>query len=127
MDFLDFEPAKFPPQLLPSSAIRPSRTGNPPVAFTIPGEARAWARARIRVIPGRGVQHFMDDKTRSYESLVKMAAEGAMRDRVPLLEPLVMSILIRKQPPKSASGIKTRAMLAGEMRPSVKPDLSNLA
>lgn len=98
-----------------------------PIVFTIPGEARAWARARVRVIPGHGVRHFMDNNTRSYESLVKMAAEGAMRGRDPLQEPLAMSILIRKQPPKSASGVKTRAMLAGELRPGVKPDLSNLA
>lgn len=96
------------------------------LAFTIPGEPQAWQRAGVRTVAGYA-QHYTKAPTRSYESLVKMAAAEAMGERLPLDEPVICTITIRKTPPKSTSKVKRAAMLAGTIRPSTKPDCSNIA
>lgn len=96
------------------------------IAFTVPGDARGWARARINTRGAHPV-HFMDRHTRSYENLVKLAGAEAMRGRAPLDAPCELYLTVRKAPPKTASRKVRADMLAGILRPGVKPDASNIA
>lgn len=96
------------------------------IAFTVPGEARGWARARLGKLANGKPMHFMDSKTRSFEAVVKMAGAAAMAGRSPIDVPVVMNLIVRRVPPKT-SKVKLAAMLADLLRPGTKPDASNVA
>lgn len=95
------------------------------LAFTVPGAARGKGRPRATTIGGHA-RMFTDSKTASYENLVRMAAEKALGSRKPFDEPVHVSVRVRVQPPGSASKKATAAMLAGEIMPAKKPDLTNI-
>jgi Holliday junction resolvase RusA-like endonuclease len=98
-----------------------------PIEFVVPGEARGWARARLgRSANGKPI-HFMDRQTRSFESLVKMIGAQAMAGRPPLEGGVVMELTVRRAPPASTSRAKLAQMVADLLRPSTKPDASNVA
>jgi Holliday junction resolvase RusA-like endonuclease len=97
------------------------------IAFTVPGKPQAWQRAGVRVLPGGHAQHYTKAETASYESLVKHRGEIAMAGRPPFEGPLTCRILIRKDPPKSASLKKRADMLVGKIHPTMTPDCSNIA
>lgn len=97
------------------------------ITFTVPGEARGWARARIGRLPNGRPIHFMDAKTRSFEALVRMAGADAMEGRPPLDEPVMLTLTVRRSPPKKTSRPALAGMLADLLRPGTKPDASNLA
>ncbi|MEO7387415.1 MAG: RusA family crossover junction endodeoxyribonuclease [Gammaproteobacteria bacterium] len=63
--------------------------------------------------------------TRKYESMIAMFASQAMAGRAPLDEPVTMRLTVWMPVPTSWSQKKRSAALAGEIRPVVKPDLSN--
>ena len=69
---------------------------------------------------------FTDSKTASYENLVRIAAMEALGSRKPFDEAVHVSVRVRVQPPASASRKATAAMLAGEIMPAKKPDLTNI-
>ncbi len=95
------------------------------VTFTVPGDARGQGRPRA-TIRGRHAAVYTDSKTASYQSLVKLAATAAMAGRTPLDVPLYLGLIVRVTPPKSASKKARAAMLAGQLRPAKKPDVSNI-
>lgn len=95
------------------------------ISFTIPGDARGKGRPRATRF-GKGVRLYTDTKTASYEGMVALAAQAAMRGADPLEGPLVLSVLVRITPPASASKKARAAMLAGELHPTKKPDLDNV-
>lgn len=95
------------------------------IAFTIPGEARGKGRPRASSYGGR-IRLHSDAKTASYENLVKLAAVEAMKGAAPLDEPLMVIITARMVPPASVSKKRRAAMLAGQLRPTKKPDLDNI-
>lgn len=95
------------------------------IAFTIPGEARGKGRPRTTTIGGRA-RLYTDAKTASYENLVRLAGSQAMAGREPFEEPLTLTITVSTVPPKSYSKKLRAAMLAGDVMPAKKPDLSNI-
>jgi Holliday junction resolvase RusA-like endonuclease len=89
------------------------------VSFTIPGPPKG--KARPRVVSGHA---FTPNDTVVYENAVRMAykaAGGGMMEG-----PLAMVVIACFQPPKSVSKKKLAAMLAGEIRPTKKPDTDNV-
>ena len=66
-------------------------------------------------------------KTVAYEIRVQAAAKEAMRDQAPCLGPIEAEIWVLVAPPKSFSKSKTRMALDGDIRPTSKPDLDNVA
>lgn len=91
------------------------------VCFTIPGQARGKERPRL----GRGNRVFTPPKTLSAENLIKDAAFRAMDGRAPLAGPLEMTVHFMLTVPPSWSKTRRVAALAGEILPTVKPDIDN--
>lgn len=100
------------------------------VTIHLPGPPRGKGRPRFRMMK-LGAQMigktYTDEKTRSYETLLREAAQAVMGDR-PLLDgPLRMTMDARFAVPASWSKKKQARALAGEIRPTGKPDFDNLA
>src|SRR5579859_5345742 len=107
------------------------------ISFYVPGKPVGKGRARSAPLMrggapviGKGgrpvVIHHTPEKTRSFESLVGYHAHQAMQGR-PLFEgPLRITLLIDFDVPKSWSQKKRSAALAGIIRPTKRPDASNI-
>jgi Holliday junction resolvase RusA-like endonuclease len=95
------------------------------VSFTIPGDPRGKGRHRASIRAGR-VHTYTDEKTATYENLVKLAGAEAMAGATPFDCPLAVVMVVRVTPPKSTSKRNRAAMLAGDIQPAKKPDLSNV-
>ncbi len=96
------------------------------LSFTVPGEVRGWARARLGKTAAGRPMHFTDGKTAAYERSWAMEAHLAMKGSAPMEGPLLVNIVARFVPPQSTSAKRCAAMLAGEIRPTKKPDLDNI-
>lgn len=99
------------------------------VTIFLPGQPKGKGRPRFRMIQ-RGAQVFSsaytDEKTRSYETLLREAAQAVMGDR-PLLDGALHLVMeARFGVPASWSKKKQAAALAGSVHPTGKPDLDNL-
>lgn len=92
------------------------------VSFTIPGEPQPWRRARKN-----GKRHFKDPKTAAYQQQWAWAAAQVMRGSAPFVGALEAEVRCYFAVPVSASKAKASAMLAGEIRPTKRPDADNLA
>ena len=95
------------------------------ITFTIPGKPTGKGRPRF-ARRGDFVATYTDSKTASYENLVKLAANQAMGGREPLAGAVSLSVYVYVMPPASWSKKKRESALAGEIRPTVKPDFDNL-
>lgn len=96
------------------------------ITFTIPGEARGKGRPRF-ARRGNFVKTYTDSKTVSFENLVALFASQAMGAR-PLIEgPASVRMDIHVGIPASWSKKKRADALAGNLRPTGKPDLDNCA
>ena len=95
------------------------------LTFSMVGIPRGKGTARAAV-RGRFATIYSDPKTRKYESSVAAVAKALMGERAPLEGPLSLSVRFRLPVPASTSKRARAAMLAGEMAPTKKPDLSNL-
>lgn len=109
----------------------------PAIRFTVPGPIVGKGRARSvplmrdgRPVIGYGgrpmVIHHTPEKTTSYESLIRVAAEIAMGDRPPIAGPVAVSLMLAFAIPASWSKRRHAAALAGDIRPTVKPDADNV-
>jgi Holliday junction resolvase RusA-like endonuclease len=96
------------------------------VAFSMVGEPRGKGRPRVFVQGGRSIAT-TDPATRRYEASVSQVARKAMEGRQPLEGPLAVSIRFRMPIPRSATKRDKTAMAAGEIAPTARPDLDNLA
>jgi Holliday junction resolvase RusA-like endonuclease len=99
------------------------------VTIHLPGPPRGKGRPRFRLMH-KGAQVFgktyTDEKTRSYETLLREAAQAVMGDR-PLLDGALHLVMeARMAVPASWSKKKQAAALAGGVHPTGKPDLDNL-
>lgn len=95
--------------------------------FFIPGPPRGKGRPRAT---GRG-QHaavYTDSKTAAYENLVRIACHQAMvkTSQEAFAGPVSVSVACKYPINKGASKRKLGAFLAGEERPTKKPDLDNV-
>lgn len=92
--------------------------------FTVPGEVCAKGRPRF-VNRGRFAQTYTPDKTVNYENLVRLSFMQAGCEK--LSGAIKAEIKVFMQIPKSESMKKKAAMMAGQIRPTKKPDADNCA
>ena len=95
------------------------------VAFTVPGKPIGKGRARFARATGRA---FTPAKTVNYEGLVALAAAGAMGAQPPIGHgiPLRCVMTATFDVPASWSKRKRVDALDGTIRPTSKPDLTNV-
>lgn len=90
--------------------------------IVIPGKVAAKGRPRFT----RAGHTYTPEKTVAYEDLVKLTYMGKYgQDKMD--GPLSALVIHCMTPPKSASKKDTAKMLAGEIAPTKKPDLDNVA
>lgn len=94
-----------------------------PIVVELSGVPTGKGRPRFVRATGRA---YTPGKTRSYEDNLRFAAQAAMAGRAPIEGPLSVSVLAIFPIADSWSGKKKRAALAGEIRPTTKPDADNL-
>jgi len=93
--------------------------------FEVPGEPRGKGRPRF-FRRGKGVGTYTDDKTVSYENLVRTSFKAAYPDCIPTRKAVTITIHAYFSIPKSASKVKREAMLERNIRPTKKPDVKNI-
>ena len=91
--------------------------------FDIPGHPVGKGRPRATRANGF-VSFYTPAKTRDYEKAVKTA--GRAFCKAPLAGPLRMSLFVRMAVPKSWTKRQREDALSGCLRPTSKPDLSNV-
>jgi Holliday junction resolvase RusA-like endonuclease len=98
------------------------------IAFIVPGEPQGKGRARIGRIAGHA-RMFTPSKTAAYEGLVAMCASAAVANGPgrPLDGPLRVEIEATHTIPASWSKKRRMAALCGEIHPTSKPDIDNIA
>jgi Holliday junction resolvase RusA-like endonuclease len=96
------------------------------VMFNVPGKPKGKGRPRF-ARRGNFVKTYTDSKTADYEAQIKVAATAAMGSSEPLESPVSVYLYIRVPIPASASKKAKKAMLSGEVRPTKKPDIDNIA
>lgn len=94
------------------------------VIFTVPGVPVGKGRARVATIGGRA-RLYTPAKTASYEGLIAHEARIAMGGQPLMLGGVEVVLDIAVPVPASWSKKKQRAALAGEVRPTGKPDIDN--
>ncbi len=94
------------------------------IRIVIPGAAQAKGRPRLAVIAGHA-RAFTPAKTRSKEGVVAVLAMEVMGGRPPLTGPVAMEVCATLVPAASWPKKRRTAALAGEVRPTKKPDLDN--
>lgn len=91
------------------------------IKLTIPGEPMGKARPRVT----KTGFIYTPKKTVNYETLIRELFIIKYPDFQPIEGPVRMSLLAWLKMPK-ASKRKTEAMESGEIRPTKKPDISNI-
>lgn len=82
------------------------------------------AKGRPRFNKETGIA-YTPEKTRTYEQMLRLAAEDAMAGRPPLEGPLRLDMTVVAPIPPSWSKKKQDAARAGDLLPTGKPDLDN--
>jgi Holliday junction resolvase RusA-like endonuclease len=95
------------------------------VVIELAGPPRGKGRGRA-VATSFGARVFTDDKTRRYEAQLRFAGQQEMAGRVPIAEPLAVTVEARFPIAPSWSKKKQTAALAGMLRPATTPDADNL-
>jgi Holliday junction resolvase RusA-like endonuclease len=93
-----------------------------PVTIVLLGEPVAWARARLGL---RGIP-FTPKHQRNNAATLRLAAQEAMDGRVPLDCAVRVDLSAEFSIPSSWSRKKQAAALTGVIRPTKRPDLSNV-
>ena len=91
------------------------------VSFYIPGEPVGKGRARSTA----SGHHYTPEKTRQYEEAVGYIALQAMAGKQPLVQACRIELVVLCGIPKSASKSARQEMMAGNVRPTKKPDTDN--
>jgi Holliday junction resolvase RusA-like endonuclease len=94
------------------------------IRLTIPGEVVPQLRPRF-ARHGNYVQTYDPEKCRNYKAYVRMLAAQKMTEK-PIEGPVEVWIRVYRQPPTSWSKAKTTWAITGTIRPTTKPDLTNL-
>jgi Holliday junction resolvase RusA-like endonuclease len=95
-----------------------------PIFFTVPGVPVAKGRPRLTTIGGKA-RAFTPAKTVLYEQLVALAAQRAIGGAGPLEGALSVTVTAFLPVPASWSRKKRDAALAGDIRPTSRPDTDN--
>lgn len=103
---------------------------DPDVKFTLPGVPRALQRNRHRIVTTKDkrqfVANYLPAQSRAEQGAVKLFAQQAMHGTPPIDGPVEMRMTAFMPVPASWSQKKRLAALTGEIRPTSKPDLSNV-
>lgn len=94
-------------------------------AFTYYGTVRGQGRPRTRLM-GKTAIIYKADVDREYERMIQWAYEMVHGAEEPIQGPFVLNVKAVIEPPKSAPEKKKAKMLAGYIRPTVKPDIDNI-
>lgn len=97
------------------------------IAFKVPGDPVGKGRPKF-ARRGSFVTAYTPKKTADYEAIVKAKAQEAMTAAgfAPMEGPAEVELFLFVTPPASWSQKKQRAALAGEIRPTSKPDIDNV-
>jgi Holliday junction resolvase RusA-like endonuclease len=95
------------------------------VAFVVPGTPVGKGRPKF-ARRGNFVSTYTPEKTASYENLVKVKAQEAMRGVPPFDGAVSVTIHLWVTPPASWSQKKQRQALNHEVLPTSKPDVDNV-
>ena len=96
---------------------------SPAIVITVPGQIRGKGRPRFVRATGRT---YTPEATRSYEAVLKFAAVEAMAGRAPIEGPVRLLMVATFDVPTSWSKKKRIAALAGDIKPTKKPDADNV-
>lgn len=96
------------------------------IEFTIPGKAHGKGRPRI-TFNGKYAHAYTDQKTANYELLVQQSYFKKYKYFQYKNSPIKVSIDIFLEVPKSEKKSNQEMMLKGEILPTKKPDLDNVA
>jgi Holliday junction resolvase RusA-like endonuclease len=89
------------------------------ISFTIPGKPQPWRRARTN-----GKTFFKDARTKANQNAWARAAKAAGVQ--PTTAPIAVTIVARFGIAKAATKPQRAAMLAGQLRPTGRPDADNI-
>ena len=103
---------------------------DPDVRFELPGVPRALERNRHRIVTtkagGQFVANYLPAQSRAEQGAVRLFAQRAMSGRAPLDGPVELCMTAFMPVPASWSKRKQAQALAGTVRPTSKPDASNI-
>ena len=98
------------------------------IRFWVPGEPKGKARARTFYNPRMGrMQSVTPESTMVYENLIRTCYRQAYDGRIADGIPVVVEITAFFDVPKSASKKRKAGMIGGEIMPTKKPDIDNIA
>ncbi len=95
------------------------------ITFTVPGQPVAKGRPKVSTAGGFA-RLYTPEKTVSYEGLVAHSAAVAMGGMKPMDGPVAIRLDIVMQVPASWSAKKQLQAVAGQIRPTTKPDADNV-
>lgn len=97
------------------------------IHFVVPG--KPFGKQRPRVACRRKFSKaYTPEKTKTYENLVKLFyAQESKGEMFPEDAELEIKIVAYYEIPKSVSKVKREKMLSGEIRPTKRPDIDNVA
>lgn len=108
----------------------PKAKREPDVLVYLPGAPRGKGRPRSRIVTKPGGNQFVsvytDAETRSYEAMLRYAAEKAMQGRPPFDCALNVRVVACMAVPDSWSAKQKHLALEGARRPTGRPDADNL-
>lgn len=96
------------------------------IVFTIPGQPVGKGRPRF-ARRGNFVTTYSPEKTANYETLVKIKSSEAMTGHAKFADAVSVVISLFVSVPASWSKKKRAQALDGELKPTTKPDLDNMA
>ncbi len=95
------------------------------ISFSVEGKARPKARPQSSSRHGF-LRHYTPRATTNYEDAIRKAAVSALNGRSPFDGPVSMSVIVRRRPPSRVPKATREQMLAGHLRPTIRPDLDNI-
>lgn len=101
-----------------------------PIHIVVPGPPKAWERAGHRIVDkkdgGRFVSSYTPSKQRREQNAIRDLASRAMNGRPPFDGPIELKFVAHMTVPASWSLKRQRMALSDQIRPTPKPDISNL-
>lgn len=94
-----------------------------PIVITLAGEPKGKGRPRFVRSTGHA---YTPAQTRSYETMLRLAAQEVMAGRIPVDGPLEVEVLACMPIPVSWPKGKRAGAIAGTVKPTSRPDCDNL-
>jgi Holliday junction resolvase RusA-like endonuclease len=103
---------------------------NAPIVIELDGAPQGKGRLRHRIVRSRAnpmgyASGYTPGKTRKYEEKLAAQAARTMDNRSPIAGPVSVQVCAYVPIPKGWSKRKRTLALAGEIRPTVRPDIDN--